>query len=104
MIIKGIRGFIIMLKPSRTNQVIKAIASITVIASLIIAMFTISAYQYTELHSIRWLIGIVIFATGAFNSLFLFAISEALSRLQEVEYNTERTYSEIERINRRASS
>ena len=97
MITKGIRGIINMLKPSITNQVIKVVAYVTVGLSVIVALLTTTYLEYTDLDSMRWLISFLVFASGGFSSLFLFAISEGLSRLQEIEYNSERTYKSVER-------
>ena len=85
-----------MLKPSVTNQTIKVVAYITLGLALIVSLLTNTYLKFTDLNSIRWLISFLIFASGAWSSLFLFAISEGLSRLQEMEYNTERTYKSVE--------
>lgn len=89
-----------MLKPSLTNQIIKIVAYVTVGLSLVIALVTNSTLKYTELDSLRWIIALIVFISGTFNALFLFAISEALSRLQEMEYNTERAYKSVEHYER----
>lgn len=87
-----------LLKPSNTNKAIKAFGYITIGLSVIIALvigFTLKQYDlsgYEEPHDLRWLFALVVLIGGAFNALLLFAISEALGRLQMIEYNSERTY------------
>lgn len=98
-----------LLKPSNTNKAIKYFAYITLGLSIIIALvlaFTLKQQEpdveleltgYTiegdEVpHPLRWLVALLVVVGGSFNALLLFAISEALSRLQMIEYNSERTY------------
>jgi hypothetical protein len=84
-----------MLQPSKTNKLIKYTAYIIVILSALIGLFFIVSSDLEFIYRLG--IGFIIFMNGAFGALFLFAISEALSRFQEIEYNTERTYKRLER-------
>ncbi|MCM3619176.1 hypothetical protein M3936_16425 [Sutcliffiella horikoshii] len=55
-------------------------------------------------HPHRWLIALGVLISGVFNSIILFAVSEALCRLQDIEYYAERTSSYTEGIRNKASS
>ena len=88
-----------MLTKSATNTFIKYFAYGVMGLTVIIFLFIGFSYpdDYGDLHPLRWLFAFIFLIAGTFNAALLFAISEALSRLQEIEYNTERTYKSIER-------
>lgn len=88
-----------MLQPTLSNRLLKYTAYAIVILSVLVALFAVSSIDDLEF-AWRLIIGFAIFTSGAFSALFLFAISEALNRLQEIEYNTERTYQRIEQYHK----
>lgn len=55
-------------------------------------------------HPQRWLVAFGVLVAGVFNALILFAISEALCRLQDMAHHAEGTHSHVEKINYKASS
>jgi hypothetical protein len=92
---------------SKTNRSIKFFAIAFLVMSIIAALiiiFTLKIKEPDEVlkltgyviegdvvpHPMRWLYASIVFGTGLLSSLFLFAISEALSRLQAIEINTEK--------------
>lgn len=78
----------------------------TVLATIIIG-FTLKEITLTGeevLHPARWIYAFTVFMTGTFSSLILCAISEGLSRLQEIEYYSEKTKQKISDMNYKASN
>lgn len=106
---------------SFTNRAIRAFAffllGVGVIGALIVGFSLTQTEPDLELiltgstiagdvvpHPHRWLIALGVLISGVFNALILFAVSEGLSRLQDIEYYTERTSSYTEGIRNKASS
>lgn len=72
-----------MLQPSKTNNFIQIFAWIIMFSTYLGAVVTAAFSEGNP-----FIDALIIIIYGTFTAVFLFAISEVLTRLQKIEYNT----------------
>lgn len=104
-------------EPSRTNKIIKILGYVTLVSSVIAAIVILTTLKVKEPdqvlpltgyviegdeinHPYAWLYALLVLFSGVISSVFFFAISEALTRLQNIEIYSEKSFAEIESMAR----
>lgn len=104
-----------MLEPTGTNKALRFLGNAMIIISIIVAIVIIFKLKHQEpdtilpltgsviegdevAHPLRWVYAFATIVAGIINSLFMFAISEVLTRLQEIQYNSKKTTEYHERL------